>query len=175
MVMFRKTMAGSAMVLGWMALWASAALAETAAYSPFSSEVDDGVVLAGTLDLAALRASHEGTIRVIDLRTEPEGTPVEAAAAADLGMVYTNIPVAGASIDPVQVGQLRDALSPSASEDLVIVHCASGNRAGMLWGAMLLEEGVPLTEVEEKVAGVVTKAPITGALEAYSKSLESGQ
>ena len=115
--------------------WAAMAIAGQDSISPYVSEVDDGVVLAGTLDLEALRASHDGTVRIVDLRTEPEGAPEEAAAAAALSLEYTNIPVAGASIVPEQVAALRAALDGVAPGELLVVHCGTGNRAGMLWGA----------------------------------------
>lgn len=152
----------------------SAAATEPADYSAYRSEVEEGVVLAGSLDLTALRAAHPGAVRVVDLRTEPEGTPEEAASAAELGISYTNIPVAGARIDPAQVAELRAVLAGKDSGELLVVHCGTGNRAGMLWGAMLLEDGMPLADVEAEVAGVVTKTPINDALEAYAKSLDAG-
>ena len=157
-----------------LTVWASAAAAESGDYSAYTSEVEEGVVLAGSLDLAALRAAHPGTVRVVDLRTEPEGTPEEAASAADLDIEYTNIPVAGARIEPAQVAELRSVLEGVQAGELLVVHCGTGNRAGMLWGAMLLEDGMPLSEVEAEVAGVVTKAPINDALKAYAKSLDAG-
>jgi len=162
----------SALSLAGLLVWTSSASAEAGAFSPYASEVEEGVVLAGTLDLTALKASHDGTVRVVDLRTEPEGTPEEATAAAALGLDYTNIPVAGASIDPEQVAALRAVLDGVPSGDLLVVHCASGNRAGMLWGAMLLENGMSLEEVEQAVSGVVTKAPIAEALKAYAQTLD---
>lgn len=144
------------------------------AYSPYLSQVEDNVVLAGVLDLEALRAAHAGTIRVVDLRTEPEGAPEEAAAAEALGLEYTNIPVSSATVDAAQVAALRSALDQAGEGDLVVVHCASGNRAGMLWGAMQLEAGVPLDQVKEAVSGVVTKAPVIEGLDAYAKTLDAG-
>ena len=156
------------------ALLTASVQAEDAAYSPYMSQVDENVVLAGSLDLEALRAAHDGTIRVVDLRTEAEGTPAEAAAADALGMAYTNIPVSSAVVDAAQVAALRDALGEAGEGDLVVVHCASGNRAGMLWGAVQLEAGVPLDEVKETAAGVLTKAPTIDGLEAYAKTLDAG-
>jgi hypothetical protein len=91
--------------------WAgeTAADAGESAYSEYLSQVEDNVVLAGALDLDVLRASHQGAIRVVDLRTEGEGAPEEAAAAETLGIGYTNIPVSSAAIDAAQVGALREA------------------------------------------------------------------
>ena len=142
--------------------------------SEYVSQVEDNVVLAGALDLDVLRASHQGVIRVVDLRTEAEGAPAEAAAAETLGISYTNIPVSSAAIDAAQVGALQEALAEAGSDDLVVVHCRSGNRAGLLYGAAQLEAGVPLDEVKEKVSGIVTAAPITEGLESYAKKLDGG-
>jgi len=144
------------------------------AFSKYMSQVDENVVLAGLLDLEALRATHSGSIRVVDLRTAPEGAPEEAMVAEELGLEYTNIPVASAAVDAAQVAALRSALDEAGEGDLVVVHCASGNRAGMLWGAMQLEAGVPLDQVKEAVSGIVTKAPVTEGLEAYAKTLDAG-
>ena len=148
--------------------------AEDTPYSPYLSQVEDNVVLAGALDLDALRASREGTIRVIDRRTEGEGAPEEAAAAAALGISYTNIPVSSATIDSAQVAELKDALGAARPDELVVVHCRSGNRAGLLWGAAQLEAGVPLEVVQENVSGIVTSEPIAEGLESYAKQLDAG-
>ena len=148
--------------------------ASAADFSAYQSTVAPGVVLAGALDLQKLRDSHRGDIRIIDLRTEAEGTPEEAAAAGALGLSYANIPVAGALIEPGQVAELRGLLDAAQPGDLVVVHCGTGNRAGMLWGAAELERGVPLETVLEDVSGVVTKEPISDALEAYAAERDAG-
>lgn len=103
-------------------------------FSDYLSEVREGVYLAGLLDLQALRKESDGPIRVIDLRTAAEGTDAEAAAAESLGLDYTNIPVSSVTVDPAQVDALRATLSGLDRDTLVVVHCATGNRAGLLWG-----------------------------------------
>jgi uncharacterized protein (TIGR01244 family) len=152
----------------------SAVDASDSAYSEYLSQVEGNVVLAGALDLDQLRASHQGAIRVVDLRTEGEGAPEEAAAAETLGISYTNIPVSSAAIDAAQVSALREALAAAGADDLVVVHCRTGNRAGLLYGAAQLEAGVPLDEVKESVSGIVTSAPINEGLESYAKKLDAG-
>ncbi len=154
-------------------LTATAWAAEEAAYSEYLSQVDENVVLAGALDLEALKASHAGGIRIVDLRTEAEGTPEEAAAAEALGLAYTNIPVSSAVVNADQVTALGDALDAAGPNDLVVVHCRTGNRAGLLWGATQLEAGVPLEQVKESVSGIVTSEPITQGLEEYAKVLDA--
>lgn len=145
-----------------------------ASFSEYLSEVDENVYLAGTLDLDALRNVKDGPIQIIDLRTASEGTEEEAAAAAALGLDYANIPVSSATVDPVQVDALRAALAGVDPEALVVVHCASGNRAGLLWGAVQLADGVPLDTVRAEVSPVLTKQPVIDGLDAYAKTVDAG-
>ena len=147
---------------------------EALAYTSYVTEVDDGVLLAGSLELDVLRDVHQGPVQIIDLRTEPEGTLEEADQAEALGMSYVNIPVSSATVDPVQVEALRNVLASSDPNALVIVHCATGNRAGMLWGAAQLADGVPLAEVQARVSGIMTKQPVIDGLDAYAKTLDAG-
>ena len=154
---------------------ADAGADEGAGFSVYSSQVGENLVLAGELDLDALRAAHDGGILIVDLRTEKEGASEEAAAAESLGLSYTNIPVSSAEIDSAQVSALQQALDGAAADDLVVVHCRSGNRAGLLWGAAQLEAGVPIAEVHRSVSGIVTMEPISQGLEAYAKRLDAGQ
>lgn len=81
-------------------------------------------------DWAALKAL--GVRTVVNLRTpaelqgRDEATEVRAA-----GLAYVEIPVAGADgINPDTARALHTALAPA--HDGVLVHCASGNRAGAL-------------------------------------------
>ncbi len=169
---FARKLVSASLLLLLPALTLGAEGAEEA-YSEYLSQVEPNVVLAGAIDLDALQAAHEGAVHVVDLRTEAEGAPEEAAAAAAMGMTYTNIPVSSAAVNSAQVAELRAALDGVGADDLVVVHCRSGNRAGLLWGAMQLEAGVPLDEVNENVSGIVTMAPISEGLETYAKELDA--
>jgi uncharacterized protein (TIGR01244 family) len=156
-----------------LALVAGSALSGIAAeYSQRMVTVDDGVIIAGRVDLKALRAASDGDVLVVDLRTEAEGTPEEAAAAAELGLHYENIPVSSAEIDPAQVRALADVLNGAGDDALVVVHCASGNRAAMLWGAVQVADGRPLADVRAAVDGVLTSEALIGGLEAYAREQE---
>ncbi len=146
----------------------------TDAYSRYLKQVDERTVIAGLLDLEALRAEHPGEVLIVDLRTAEEGTAEEAAAAERLGFSYANIPVAGATVDPAQVAALRATLEQADPEALLVVHCASGNRASMLWGAVQLEKGASLEDVRARVAGILTKEPAIDGLEAFARSLNGG-
>jgi protein tyrosine phosphatase (PTP) superfamily phosphohydrolase (DUF442 family) len=147
--------------------------AEDGAYSEHVARVADNTVIAGTLDLDALKAQHPDDVLIVDLRTPAEGTAEEAKAAEALGFSYENIPVSSPKVDPAQVDALRALLDGADADTLVVVHCASGNRAGMLWGAMRVEDGVPVGSVEETLSGVLTKPPTIAGLKGYAQALNA--
>ncbi len=133
------------------------------AVSKYLTRVDDRVWLAGLLDMEGLRRLDPATTVIIDLRTEEEGVAEERARVEALGMAYYNVPVSGAEIVEADLARVRRLLDQSGA-DAVFVHCASGNRAGMIWGALLLDQGRSLAEALDAVSGVVTKASIRDAL-----------
>ncbi len=126
------------------------------------------LVIAGALDLEALEAGSRGSMLVVDLRTAAEGTADERARIEELGLEYRSLPVSGAEIREDQVMELAAILDAADSETLVVVHCASGNRAGMLWAASQIGKGRDPEEVIEQVAPIVTKAPAVDAIRAYA-------
>ena len=144
----------------------------TAAESPFADPhlwIGDNLVLAGPLDLPALKDSFPGAVVIIDLRTPEEGTATEQTEAQALGLSYHNLPVAGATILEEQVLALDELLDSAPQEALVVLHCASGNRAGMLWAASELHQGRDVDDVLEQVAPVVTKPPVIEAVRSYAE------
>lgn len=160
-----------ALALLWtlLSLPASAGGADPIALSQYQLQVPGGVTLAGKLDPEALATLDAERTLIIDLRTPAEGTDAEAEAAARLGLAYRNLPVAGASIDPAQVDELAGLLAANAGRD-VILHCASGNRAGMLWSAVQLHAGMPLDEVLQDVSAIVDKEGPLNAVRSYAEA-----
>ncbi|HEU4663815.1 MAG TPA: sulfur transferase domain-containing protein [Dokdonella sp.] len=79
-----------------------------------------------------LRAFAGGGGVVIDLRGPDEARGYdEAALASRLGLRYLNLPVGGAAdLTPANVQALHAALAAAGGP--VLLHCASGNRAGAL-------------------------------------------
>ena len=163
----------NALRAGWLSLAVAALPVALWAvdYTQQSVTVDDGVVIAGAVDLNVLRAAHDGEVVLIDLRTEAEGTPEEAAAAEALGMRYENIPVSSADIDPDQVSALSSAMASAGDDALIVVHCASGNRAAMLWSAVQVRDGRPLEAVRSSVEGILTSPRLIEGLSAYADSV----
>ena len=94
-------------------------------------------------DWAAIRAL--GVRTVVNLRTpaELQGRD-EAAEVRAAGLAYIEIPVAGADgINPDNARALHAALAPAHGGG-VLVHCASGNRAGALLALEQAEQdGLP--------------------------------
>lgn len=77
---------------------------------------------------------------VIDLRSESEGTSAEKKAVEAALMTYINIPVTNEGIDESQLTAFKQALEQAAPP--ILVHCATGNRAGAMWTVYRLSEGV---------------------------------
>jgi uncharacterized protein (TIGR01244 family) len=88
-------------------------------------------------DLAALR--DNGVTDVLNLRTEDEMEKEvsfdEAATAKALGLVYEAVPIGGSThpYRPEAVEALRQRLA--AAKGKVLVHCAVGGRASLVWAA----------------------------------------
>lgn len=103
---------------------------------------------------SAQELAQHGFKTIIDLRTETEGTSSEKAAVESAGMTYINIPVTGAGIDAEQLAIFVKAFEQAATP--ILLHCASGNRAGAMWTTYRLHQGIP-TEIafeEGRTAGM---------------------
>lgn len=144
--------------------------ADPAAVSAAQLEVAPGVTLAGALDADALAALAGRDMLVIDLTTAGEEAGTESERVAGLGMTYENIPVSGPTLDPAQLDRIAGLLADREGED-VIIHCATGNRAGMVWAALRLEQGIALETALQEVAPLVTREPVTAAIRAYSEGM----
>lgn len=155
----------------WL-LWVLLA-APCGAADPLSSTllpVGDSVTLAGKLAPDAAAQLRGTNTVVIDLRTPPEGTADESHAMWRNGVTYINLPTTGRVPARSEV-ELFDAIVAVNAGRPILVHCASGNRAGMLWAAHLLDTGTSLASAKETVAKVTTKAPIQVAIDGYAASL----
>ncbi|EQM82594.1 protein tyrosine phosphatase family protein [Stenotrophomonas maltophilia] len=109
-------------------------LAALAADGPLN-EVRPGLYAGGQPSAAQLRElSAQGVRTVIDLRQPGEDRGFdETRLAESLGLRYVRIPVAGADgLDAANVRAVHQALRQSQGP--VLLHCASGNRAGAVLG-----------------------------------------
>ena len=121
------------------ALLLAAALAAACAHAPPATSVAllqplPGLYTAGqpaASDWQAIKA--RGVRTVVNLRAPGElKDRDEAAEVRAAGLRYIEIPVSGAEgINPANARALHEALAPAHGGG-VLVHCASGNRAGAL-------------------------------------------
>ena len=121
-----------ALVLMSAALAAQATPPGTANYT----RVDATVACAGATTVEAIPALEaEGFKAIVNLReaTEP-GADVERsrAAAREAGLKYIHIPFSGADPSTTAVDDFLAAMK-DPSNSPVFIHCASANRAGMMW------------------------------------------
>lgn len=99
----------------------------------------------GTPDATALAAlAASGGSLVIDLRTPPEGTGEVAFEAARLGLDYVNLPVGNEAASQQVLERFAGLVAGTDGE--VLVHCASGNRAGEVLARWLMAQGATREE-----------------------------
>jgi len=118
---------------------------------PNACQLLPGVVTGGQPSAAHLAAFHAAGGRVVlDLRDAMEPRPLdEAATAASLGLAYVNVPIGPHSLTDTTLDRMRQILR-EAGDELVLVHCASGNRVGAaLLPFLMLDHGF---EEEDAVA-----------------------
>ncbi len=77
---------------------------------------------------------------VIDLRLPEEGIEEERAEVKKLGMTYVNIPVGKIWPEDALLEQFASILNSKESKP-ILIHCASGNRAGMIWSYYQITSG----------------------------------
>lgn len=88
------------------------------------------------------RLQQAGVQRVLNLRTPEELKELgfdEAAEARSLGMAYRNLPLGGSEFpySPALVDALQAEMQ--AGQGQVLLHCASGGRAGLVYAAWLVK------------------------------------
>jgi uncharacterized protein (TIGR01244 family) len=115
------------------------------------AKVGEDMFIGGQPTEKALRElKAQGVTTVINLRTPPEMAQIgfdEAKVVADLGMKYVYIPMRGNDefpYSPAELKRFSDAMA--AADGKVLLHCTIAWRASHLWGAYLIQQGVPVEE-----------------------------
>lgn len=128
------------MCLGALALLAASACSD-ATTEPLALDLANFRVLEGTVvgggqvDVNQFPAmAEDGYSLVVNLRREGEPFPEnEGELAQAAGMNYLHIPLSGGDLVGAHAVQLAAALDAHGDGN-VLIHCASGNRVGALWG-----------------------------------------
>jgi uncharacterized protein (TIGR01244 family) len=102
------------------------------------STYDNTVYFAAQPDAASLETfASYGVKTIVNLRSAEEMAGVgfdEAAKAEELGMRYVHAPM-GRELPPdATLEEIFAALDSAAAEGPVLLHCASSNRVGAVWG-----------------------------------------
>ncbi len=128
----------------------SAGTAHATNQAPFGNQVNtiknynratSQIATSGVVGNAGVKAlAEQGVKTIIDLRTEAEGIEDEKIAVESTGMRYINIPVTSAGISDRQLAIFSDMIEKA--EKPVLIHCASGNRAGALWTAYRISKNI---------------------------------
>jgi uncharacterized protein (TIGR01244 family) len=126
------------------------------------------VATAGALDSAAVgEAKALGFGLLIDLRrTEEDGVAEAAQAAQSIGIARVSLPLRWDGDIGQQIDTIAALLNDSAHYP-VLLHCASGNRAGAVWALYRARMGVPpqIAIEEGRTAGMAsTEAQAARAL-----------
>lgn len=138
-------------ILAW-SLLSFASISQANSQAPFGNQIKGvsnynrattQVATGGSLGESGVQElATQGFKTIIDLRTEAEGTDIEKQAVEQAGMRYINIPVTAKGIDDVQLSAFIDTIEHATPP--ILVHCASGNRAGAMWAAYRLHKGIAL-------------------------------
>jgi uncharacterized protein (TIGR01244 family) len=116
------------------------------------AKVGDDMFVAGQPTERALRElKAQGVVTVVNLRTPPEMARVgfdEAKLVRDLGMTYVYLPSRGGdgefAYSPEMLRRFTEAMMSANGK--VLLHCTVAWRASHLWGAYLIERGVPVAD-----------------------------
>ncbi len=141
------------------------------------STYNDKVYFAGQPAQADLKTFAEMGIKtVINLRTPPEVEALdfdEKAAAEAAGMTYINAPMGKQMLPRPELEKLFATIDAARKSGPVLIHCASSNRVGAVWGAYRgLTQGLSADDAvaEGKAAGL--RAP---AFDTAIRELMSGE
>lgn len=127
------------------------------------------VYSAGTLEPSRIAdIAKSGIATVVNLRYPEESQFQEGPAVGAAGMQYVNFPIKGGVPDRETVAKFS-AIIQQYSDAPLLVHCASGNRVGILWGAHLLDQGMQLNAVLAQLQSVNTRNSSVAAIRKYAE------
>lgn len=124
--------------------------ADTPAYSAASELASNYKKISKNLATSGSISKNTGALKnlktlgidlIIDLRTANEGNEKEAISTREHGLNYLNLPIGKELPDAKTVSQFSQALKQHGDDD-ILVHCRSGNRAGLLWAMHRISEGL---------------------------------
>ena len=105
----------------------------------------------------------EGVKVVVNLRTPEEMQKLgldEKAIVEKAGMRYVNVPFGATPPKDEELAGLMKLLAGAKPEERVVLHCASSNRVGYVWGLYQgQKKGLPLEKAVEEAKKAGMKNP----------------
>ena len=133
------------------ALPAPVLLDTTGMFQDRYAKIGDDLFIAGQPTQKALREMKaQGVTTIVNLRSPSEMQRIgfdEAKLIEELGMKYVYLPVRGDAqfpYTPETLAKFTEALK--TAEGKVLLHCTIAWRASHLWGAYLIQAGVPAAD-----------------------------
>ena len=126
--------------------------------------VEPGLAAGGQPSAEALaKLKGLGFKTVINLRPEDEAPVVatEKKVVEAQGLRYVSVPVTPGTFSAADVDRIVHALDDTGAAP-VLLHCASGNRVGAVWGVIMTRRGasLPQAEAEAKRVGLSSEAMV---------------
>ena len=123
------------------------------------ARVGDDMYIGGQPTEKALRElKAQGVTTVINLRSPEEMYRIpfdEARLVNELGMKYVYIPMRGTAEFPYSPDGLKKFTDAMAAADgKVLLHCTIAWRASHMWGAYLIQQGVPADQALTHVRAI---------------------
>lgn len=130
-------------------------------------QVAPNVTLAGAIDgYSDIELRKEDTL-VVDLRLVEEGAQDAKARFGAAGIRYAQLPMGRDTPTLEQVQHLERILSENTDRP-ILLHCSSGNRAGLLWASHLIEQGVAVDEAVSRVSSIANRESVQQAIRNYA-------
>lgn len=159
--------------------FAGTLLAEEPVQVPFGDKVGSFIVnynrttpfiaTSGAIDADSIdKVKALGFKSILDIRTPREGVVMEQKSAEKHGLAFENIPVGGTA--PTAESLARFTVWIENKDNYpTLVHCASANRVGLLWGMYRVQKGVSLEEALGEAKTIGMKASREQQLIDYAK------
>lgn len=128
--------------------------------------VADNVTLTGLLNTGSQQHLASQNTTVIDLRTLNEQAIDEAIQMSAAGITYYHLPIGADGLQPATVASLKKILATTKDQP-VVLHCKSGTRAGMLWAAHLIDDGMSNADALAEVNDIIAADTVRDAISAY--------
>jgi uncharacterized protein (TIGR01244 family) len=146
-----------------------------AAWGVNVQNITPGVYTAGVLNPDKTgEIASAGINAVINLRFPKESKYDEKPHMEEAGIKYVRFPIAGGVPAQETVAKFSSIVDQLAGQQ-ILVHCASGNRVGILWAAHLLDQGMALDQAIEQVREVTTRKSSVKAIREYAQKYHSSE